>query len=74
MSSLYEMSLWGEDIMTEWTLAVTVAGVIGAACVAGEFEQAAVRAFDAAVHPGDRRQLILIFQSCLFKSRKNACC
>lgn len=45
----------------------TVAGVFGAACVAGELEKTTVSTFDAAVHPCNSRQLILILQSCLFK-------
>ena len=48
---------------------VTIAAVLGAACVAGKFEQAAFRAFYAAVHPCSRRKLILILQSCLLKSK-----
>lgn len=46
---------------------ITVAGVLGTARVAGEFEQTAFRAFDAAVHPCNRTQLILILQGCLLK-------
>ena len=37
--------------MTALNMAVTVAGVLGAALVAGEFEQTAFSAFDAAIHP-----------------------
>lgn len=46
---------------------LTVAAVFGAARVTGEFEEAAFRTFDAAVHPCNGRQLILILQSRLLK-------
>lgn len=39
---------------------VTIAGVFGATCAAGELQQATFRAFDAAVHPSDSRKLVLI--------------
>lgn len=47
---------------------VTITGLFGAAYAVTQFQQTSVfRAFDAAVHPGHCRQLVLILQSCLLK-------
>lgn len=46
---------------------VTIATVFWTACVAGEFEHEGVRAFDAAVHSCNCRQLVLILLGCFLK-------